>query len=107
MEQNSMMYRQGDVLLQRIEKLPKGVQKQIERENGLLILAKGEATGHHHSISSRNALLVLIGTEMFLRCLKKETLKHQEHGPVPLPPGDYKVQRQKEYSPEAIRNVAD
>lgn len=34
-------------------------------------------------------------------------LTHQEHGPIALAPGSYEVIRQREYSPEAIRNVAD
>lgn len=35
------------------------------------------------------------------------TFVHQEHGPITLPPGNYRVQIQREYSPEEIRNVAD
>ncbi len=35
------------------------------------------------------------------------TFVHEEHGPVTLPPGDYEVTIQREYSPEEIRNVAD
>ncbi|MGH9523996.1 MAG: hypothetical protein ACRD3E_15850 [Terriglobales bacterium] len=32
---------------------------------------------------------------------------HEEHAPIVLPPGDYEIVRQREYSPEEIRNVAD
>jgi hypothetical protein len=101
------IYRQGDVLLIKVEKLPKEATK-IERENGLLILAKGESTGHHHSIASRQAKL-LRDTQgaMYLTLLVYAYLKHQEHEKIKLPPGDYLVKRQIEYSPEAIRNVAD
>ena len=35
------------------------------------------------------------------------TLTHDEHGPITLEPGVYKVRIQREYSPEAIHNVAD
>jgi hypothetical protein len=34
-------------------------------------------------------------------------LEHDEHDTIAIPPGNYKVIRQREYSPEAIRNVAD
>ena len=34
-------------------------------------------------------------------------LEHDEHETIQLPPGDYRIIRQREYSPEAIRNVAD
>ena len=66
-----MQIRQGDVFLERIKKLPDGEQKRVASEGSRLILVRGEATGHHHSVSARSAILMLIGTEMFLRCLKK------------------------------------
>ena len=34
-------------------------------------------------------------------------LKHDEHSTIELPQGNYRVTRQREYSPTAIRNVAD
>jgi len=102
-----MQIRQGDVFLERIEKLPEGEQKTVGVEGSRLILVRGEATGHHHSVAARNAILMLIGTEMFLRVIRQTKLKHQEHGPITLPPGDYAVKRQREYEPEGLRNVAD
>lgn len=99
------MYRQGDVFLMKAQ-IPKDA-KPIQDENGLLILARGEATGHHHSVSARNAIMLMVGTVMYLRCLRKTELKHQEHGPIVLPKGDYIVKRQREYHPEEIRNVQD
>jgi hypothetical protein len=35
------------------------------------------------------------------------TLEHQEHDPIVIPPGAYRVIRQREYAPEDIRNIAD
>jgi len=32
---------------------------------------------------------------------------HEEHGPISLEPGTYRVWIQREYSPEAIRRVLD
>ena len=34
-------------------------------------------------------------------------LQHDEHATINLPPGSYIVRRQREYSPEEIRRVAD
>jgi hypothetical protein len=34
-------------------------------------------------------------------------LIHDEHGTITLPRGSYQVIRQREYTPEAIRNVED
>ena len=41
-------YRQGDILLTEVPELPVGVSG-VKAENGRLIVARGEATGHHHS----------------------------------------------------------
>jgi hypothetical protein len=45
------LYRQGDVLIERIKKLPANLTK-VSHENGLVILAHGEVTGHAHSFAS-------------------------------------------------------
>ncbi len=102
------IYRQGDVLIERVPSIPTNVTK-APPENGRIILAHGEATGHHHSIDMRDADWWK-GTGVpaqFIEVKKATEVVHQEHGPIALPPGKYRVRRQREYSPEAIRNVAD
>ena len=47
------------------------------------------------------------GAERYLQVVETTALKHEEHATVPLPKGVYRVVQQREYSPEAIRNVAD
>lgn len=46
----SAQYRQGDVLIERISRLPPALTK-TKTENGKVILAHGEVTGHHHAFS--------------------------------------------------------
>jgi hypothetical protein len=100
-------YRQGDVLIEQIASLPKTV-KQQKPENGRIILARGEATGHHHSVHIDAAdLWKTEGGEQFLQVKTETPVVHQEHAPILLPPGNYQVRRQREYTPAAIRNVAD
>lgn len=103
-------YRQGDVLIERIGPMPAKLKK-VPREGGLIILAHGTATGHSHAIASQNATLSRVegdSSGMFLSVrTAKAALKHEEHRTINLPPGNYRVSRQREYSPEAIRNVAD
>ena len=48
MKQKNFSVRQGDVYLQQINVMPKGLMKQEVK--GKIILAYGEATGHHHAI---------------------------------------------------------
>ena len=107
------LYRQGDVLFRQIERLPKGERKK--RENATV--AYGEVTGHSHAlaIEDREAAEVLeIGDGLFVHVSEAgvrieggATFVHEEHGPVTLPRGNYEVTIQREYAPEAIRNVAD
>jgi hypothetical protein len=74
-----------------------------------LILAKGELTGHAHRIEERDvAELFDAGESRYLRVTGNvATLVHQEHLPITLPTGVYRVWFQREYSPEAIRRVLD
>jgi len=99
-------YRQGDVLIERVQSIPKDLKKQ-KPENGRIILALGEATGHHHSIDAKAADWWKSGEEQFVTVREQTEVVHQEHAAIALPPGKYRVQRQVEYTPQAIVNVAD
>lgn len=54
---NKKQVRQGDVYLKPAD-MPAGKGKKIKAERGRLILARGEATGHHHSVSADVAELI-------------------------------------------------
>jgi hypothetical protein len=111
--------RQGDVFLERVEDAEPG--KEIPRENGRIVLAHGEATGHAHVVEREDALLLEDRTEVgdavwnrLLKVLEGGELKHDcpgqakpDHDSVVLPPGQYRVIQQMTYAPEEIRNVAD
>ena len=99
-----MLVRHGDVLVQRVESLPKGCMKRPG-----LILAHGEATGHSHRIKERGAGCLYGGHDgIYLDVTaEKATLVHQEHKPIELPKGVYRVWRQREYFPGFIRYVGD
>ena len=99
------MYRQGDVLLVATEATPSG--KKVKAEAGRLILARGEATGHHHSVSARNATMFDEAGKFLLVVADQATLDHQEHSAIEVAPGAYWVVRQREYTPEEIRRVQD
>jgi hypothetical protein len=96
------MFRQGDVLLVPIleSHLPEAVAPVARDARGKLVLALGEATGHAHAVSATDAALVADAAELdrrFLRIVTDAVLTHEEHGPIPLPPGLYQVVRQREY----------
>lgn len=99
------IYRQGDVLIRQIKSLP--AQKAHKRESGHIL--EGEATGHIHRLETLEAAEVLeCGEGLYLQVGEDGVrIIHEEHAPISLPPGNYEVIRQREYSPEAIRSVAD
>lgn len=106
MKMNAQQYRQGDVFLQRIAKIPEG--RKIVRENG--VLAYGEVTGHSHAVMDKTAAEVYeMEGALFLSVSADGgvSIRHEEHGLITVPKGDYSVTIQREYTPEGIRNVAD
>jgi hypothetical protein len=98
------MWRQGDVFIAPIPSIPKGAKL---RPGGVLV--EGEMTGHSHRVADlRTAEVLEAGDNLFLRVLgDTTTIIHQEHGPITLQRGNYRVWGQREYSPEAIRRVLD
>ena len=101
------MKRQGDVLVTPVDSIPPGSSPELT-ENGLVILAKGEATGHHHSVDAAVAGMVAVDGLRFLSIREIAPLRHQEHAEIRLPAGNYEVRIQREYDPTVIsRVVAD
>lgn len=102
------LYRQGDVLIRRIDKIPLRRRKSTNDDRRRLILAHGEATGHAHVIDAKPSEARLRhgsardARELtFLEVLSPTgvELVHDEHDTIVIPPGDYEVTRQREYSP--------
>jgi hypothetical protein len=98
------MWRQGDVFIAAVPSIPRRAKP---RPGGVLV--EGELTGHSHRVADlRTAEVLQAGDKLFLRVLADAaTIVHQEHGPIALSRGTYRVWAQREYSPEAIRRVVD
>jgi hypothetical protein len=106
------MYRQGDVLLIQIDstELPARPARLDRDEHGRLVLARGEATGHAHAVATAAAELLADPDDLgrrFLVLASEAQLAHDEHAPIPLPAGTYRVVRQREYTPSGLMDVAD
>jgi hypothetical protein len=99
------LYRQGDVLLLAVPSLPVSA-KRIE---GACVLAWGEVTHHAHRVLSGASMFVTVEGRKYLEVFDEgATVTHEEHGPVFLPgPARYEVRIQREFTPEAIRDVRD
>ncbi|HVJ44671.1 MAG TPA: hypothetical protein VM639_24450 [Dongiaceae bacterium] len=105
------LYRQGDVLIrERAE--PVAVATEVPRDKGAVVLAYGEVTGHSHAIHNPKVKLFRDSgnggaTYLSIADPAGAALQHEEHATIQLPAGHYDVTIQREYSPQAIRNVAD
>jgi hypothetical protein len=95
------MYRQGDLLFRAIPELPEGLTERASK-----VIAQGEVTGHRHCLREGRVLEDRQGA-LFLEVMCTTQIIHQEHHALGLPAGCYRIIRQREYTPEAIREVAD
>ena len=101
-------FRQGDVIIERIESVPSGAEKQ--RPSSSIVLAKGEATGHHHCLETEGAEPAdwwKHGEDHYVQTRCPAKVRHEEHAAIELAPAAYRVRRQREYSPGEVRRVAD
>jgi hypothetical protein len=98
------MIRQGDVLVMSAPKQLKAKAGAVvpRSADGRVILAAGEVTGHHHAIAERGCeLRTLPDTDdRFLSIMAASgcELVHEEHDTIVLPPGEYVVRIQREYT---------
>lgn len=104
------MYRQGDVLIRQVAAIPASATDNTPQ--GRIVLAYGEVTGHAHAIAEGEAREFTMQeaaniVRRFLSVTAEAVVRHEEHAPIQLPPGVYEIVQQREYTPEAIRNVAD
>lgn len=134
MKIDNLQFRQGDVYLFQVEKLPEGLVAE-KATKGQYALAYGEATGHAHCINAEDG--ELYGANDNLRALAKKhgvtderavthglrivvdnaVLRHgtpakgftdPDHTPIDIPCGDYIVLRPREYDDsEEFKVVAD
>ena len=100
-----MLWRHGDVLVATLDE-PIPTEAVLQPHT---TLAKGEITGHSHRIAEpQTARLWEWSGTLFLEVLAETaTLIHEEHKPITLPQGTYKVWMQREYSPAQILRVID
>jgi hypothetical protein len=101
--------RQGDVRILPIGKIPSSAVL-VPRDPRGAVLQEGTATGHIHRIASPAAQILSLGPARYLRVRGDEVvaLQHEEHGAIPIPPGDYQIVIHHEYVPgEVPRQVED
>ena len=114
--ENFTQVAQGDVFIRRVESVPEGLVP-VPRDNGRVVLAYGEVTGHAHAILEPTAELLVAPERSaddallnvrFLRIMETATLTHEEHAAITLAPGLYEIRQQREWTDaEEPLRVAD
>jgi hypothetical protein len=103
--------RQGDVALMRVKSIPSDAIEQ-PASGSKVILALGEATGHHHRFEfldqTQNVkLYVAHGGARYLSVSAPSDLLHEEHSTARIPVGKWLLPQQVEYTPKELVRVAD
>jgi hypothetical protein len=103
---------QGDVLFVRVERVPEGLA-EVPDACGKHVVGHSE-TGHDHYVSAAESKLFR-GQEPFTcflqvaghGCEVVHNRSFDTHESLFLPPGQYLVRQQREYTPEGWRKVQD
>ena len=113
----TVLYAQGDLLIERVADLRPSGDIISAGADGAIVVAEGEATGHRHAIWDHvvmfrdDALARDIPGGLYLGHIKVDgptaRLQHDEHDVIALPPGTYRVRRQRELEPKDARIVLD
>lgn len=109
---NGRMAAQGDILVESIDKIP-AKATEAKRVDGQLVVGLSE-TSHNHSIHEKRVTMLQDG-DPFTCYLRVEgeyaDLVHHRgvnpHETIRLPAGNYRIRRQREWTPEGWRAVQD
>lgn len=110
------MAAQGDFLIIRIDELPEEVYP-CETKDGRYVVAHSE-TGHDHVMEAENVKMFKVELtdddavfELYLSVDEDTAIEHlrsyDTHEALNVPPGNYKIRRQREYISEGWRHAAD
>ncbi len=102
-----LAFRQGDILFLKIENLPQGCEKQNS-----IVIKEGETSGHSHKIVSGsvkfykqvvadNSRTRSLGEQIigYLEVTDRAVIGHEEHNPIYLPSGVYRILQQRVFNP--------
>ncbi len=113
----SELLAQGDLLIERVPDIAPSGTIEENTEGAVIVLAEGEESGHRHAIGERATMFrderlardipagLYIGHVRVNSAYARVT--HDEHAPITLPRGTYRVRRQRELGPRDARVLAD
>lgn len=111
------LYAQGDLLIERVADVAPTGAVISPSPSGETVLAEGELTGHRHAIFHAvtmfrdDALARDIPAGLYIGHVRVESdaveVLHDEHDPIVLSRGTFRVRRQRELEPRDARVVLD
>ena len=103
---------QGDILIERVEDAPLSGYILHCSDAASVIVAEGEARGHHHRLVGAvtlyrdDALARDLPSELYVGHVRitstSARLEHEEHAAILLPQGTYRFRRQRQLEPTDI-----
>jgi hypothetical protein len=103
---------QGDILIERVEDAPISGQVVQTSGEGPVVVAEGEATGHHHRLFGSvtlfrdDALARQVPPDLYVAHVRVSSptarLEHEEHAPIMLEQGTYRLRRQRQLEPTDV-----
>jgi hypothetical protein len=109
---------QGDIIIERVADAKAGMPEPVDPD-GAIVLARGEVTGHRHRFTGDSGVVMFrddglareLAPELYIGHVAVpeagDNLLHEEHGTINLPPGTYRIRRQREHTAGMARVVAD
>lgn len=99
-----LFIRQGDILFEKIDEVDSSKQNLDTKT-----VALGEITGHSHSFNKQSQILLSkkvdedVPTQLVVLD-ESAQLTHQEHLPINIPQGIYRIRREQSYNP-FLKNI--
>jgi|TARA_B100000315_G_C14407786_1_gene509537 spore coat polysaccharide biosynthesis predicted glycosyltransferase SpsG len=118
---NIVQYQQGDVIFTKINNLNNNyIKNTVDEQGSKLIIAEGEATGHHHRFELKDEVNANVNITAYTRSWSNDpvalsilggsaTIIHEEHNPLTIPEGNYEVSfvREMDHVSRVTRRVID
>jgi hypothetical protein len=103
---------QGDILIERVEDAATSGDIMESVHDGSLVVAEGEATGHRHRLLGSvtmyrdDAIAREVPSELYVAHVSVRSptayLVHEEHAPITLSQGTYRIRRQRQLEPTDV-----
>jgi hypothetical protein len=108
---------QGDLLIERVPDVAPSGTIEENTEGAVIVLAEGEESGHRHAIREHvtlfrdDSLAKDIPAGLYVGHVQVSSpsarVTHEEHAPITLLRGTYRVRRQRELGPRDARVLGD